>query len=228
MSDANENGLGPMSLWDKMFVSKKLFLLSNVVAIICFLFDAYKLIRYSTVTAVFSLVSLAVLIIALIGMRYCSRTYNDNAVKSIIGILLGVIFTYDLRFFDRNITLYTTETIIISSIKLALDIALIVFYILARDSEKSNYKLILLVRVAFIAVSVFTALNNIPFYLDDWGTHWFLQDIVETLAFICTLFSVVCATSTVDRYKMVREYYIGIGKWTEERRQETKKEFFGK
>ena len=92
----------------------------------------------------------------------------------------------------------------------------------------ATLELILSLGKFVIAVSVFTALNNIPFYLDDWGTHWFLQDIAETLAFICTLFSVVCATSTVDRYKMIREYYTGIGKWTEERRQETKKEVFGK
>ena len=162
-------------------------------------------------------------------MRYCSQKHRDNATKSIIGVLLGVIYAYDLRFFDWNHENFSTIGIVFGAIKIALGLALIVLYVLARNSKKSNYKLIIAVRVAFAIVAVFAILNKIPYYTANWGDlQWFIYDITETLAFICTYFSVVCATGAVDRYKMIRDYYTGIGKWTEERRQETKEELFGK
>lgn len=230
MSDIKENGLGQMSFLDRIFASKNSFLISNIIAVICFLYDAYIVFRYSDLPSVFSLVSVGVLIVSLICMRYCSRAYKDNAVKSIIGFILGIIFIYDLRFFDNNCFDFSTSELVIGAIKIALGIALIVLYILARDSKKSNYKLITYVRIAFLTLAVFSVLNNLPYFISDWNgiLHWFLQDIAETLAFICTYFSIVCAASTVDRYKLIREYYTKLGRWTKELREETKKELFGK
>lgn len=231
MSDMKENGLGQMSFLDRIFASKKAFLISNLIAIICFLYDAYIVFRYSNVPSVFSLVSVSVLIVSLICMRYCSRNYKDNAVKGIIGIVLGIIFIYDLRFFERNCFGFSTSELVIGAIKIALGLVLIVLYIFARDSKKSNYKLLTYIHMAFFTLAVFVILNNMPYLISDWNggiLHWFLQDVAETLAFICTYFSIVCAASTVDKYKMIKEYYTKLGKWTEELRGETKRELFGK
>ncbi len=231
MPDMKKNELCQMNLLDEIFVSKKAFRISNLIAIICFLLGICILFCSYEEVNVFGIVAAIVLIAMLIGMEYCSRNYKDNAVKSIIGVLLGVIFAYDLRFFDRYYSDFSTIGVALGAAKIALGFALIVLYILARDSKKSNHKLIIYVRMAFVTLALFTILNNIPYYVADWtnaNPYWILQDVARTLAFICTYFSIVCAAGTVDRYKMIREHYTNLGEWTEELREETKKELFGK
>ena len=230
MSNIKENELGKIRFLDTLFANKKAFFISNSIAIICFLYDAYIVYRYSSIPSVFSLVSVGVLIASLIFMRYCSRSYKDNVVKGLIGIILGIIFIYDLRFYERNCFGFSTIELIIGAIKIALGLVLIVLYTFARDSKKSNYKLITYVHIAFFTLALFVILNNIPYLIADWSGEriWFLQDIAETLAFICTYFSIVCAATTVDKYKLIKEYYTKLGKWTKELRGQTKKELFGK
>ena len=230
MSNIKENELGKIRFLDTLFANKKAFFISNSIAIICFLYDAYIVYRYSSIPSVFSLVSVGVLIASLIFMRYCSRSYKDNVVKGLIGIILGIIFIYDLRFYERNCFGFSTIELIIGAIKIALGLLLIVLYIFARDSKISNYKLITYVHIAFFTLALFVILNNIPYLIADWSGEriWFLQDIAETLAFICTYFSIVCAATTVDKYKLIKEYYTKLGKWTKELRGQTKKELFGK
>ena len=230
MSDVKENELGQMNFFDRLFVSKKAFLISNFVAAICFLYDAYVAFRYYETGKLFCIVTSGVLIATLICLEYCSRNYRDNAVKSIIGVLLGVIFAYDLRCFDLDYSGFSGTGIALGAIKIALGLVLIVLYLLARDSKQSNYKLIVYVRIAFVTLAVSVILNNIPYFVADCvkdNPHLFIQDIARTLAFICTYFSVVCAACTVDRYKMIRDYYSNLGEWTEELRGKTKKELFG-
>ena len=230
MPDMEENEFRQMSFLDRLFVNKKAFSISIFAAIICYLYLICSSLFQSETLNIFGLVSLGVIIVSLIFMGYCSRTYRDNAVKNIIGIILGITFAYDLRFFDTYYSYFPTTGIVIGAVKIALGLVLIVFYIFARDSKKSDYKLITYVHIAFFTFTVFVFLNNMPYFALVRGMpfFWSLQSAAETLSFICTYFSIVCAASTVDRYKMIRDYYTKLGKWTEELRKETKKELFGK
>ena len=231
MTNKKENELEQMSFFNKIFVSKKAFRISTLVAVICFLYDAYVAFRYNETGKIFCVVASGVLIATLICLESCSRNYRDNAVKSIIGVLLGIIFAYDLRCYDIYYSGFSRIGVVLGAVKIALGIALLVLYLLARDSKRSNRKLNMYVRIAFITLALFVVLNNLPYFVADFAKenpHFFIQDVARTLAFICSYFSVVCAACTVDRYKMIRDYYTNLGEWTKELRGETKKELFGK
>ncbi len=219
-----------MKSLDKLFINHGLFKIITIVATFCFFANAAIVLVFNPAKNIFNATMTICLGIIMLTLMYCSQKYMDNTVKGLVGLLLGMIFAYDLRFFDKNHVWFSKTQLVFGIIKLVIDIALVVFYLSARNNSNGNSKAIRFCQVAFLLLAVVTVLNNIPYFIDDFPEEnhfWFIQDILETLSFIFSYFSVVCVVCAVDKYKMLRNYFGEKGEWTQALRMKTKEELFG-
>ena len=220
-----------MKALDKIFINNKLFKAAIILAGICFLIDAAIVLIVNPAINIFNSTMAIGLCICNLLLLYFSQKYKDNLVKGIAGLLLGLIFAYDLRFFDKNYMWFTSLYLFFGILKLILDVALIVFYFVAREDPDGQANAIRYCQGTFVVLALITILNNVPYFVDDFmesNPCWFIQDIVETLAFILSYFAIVSVACTVDKYKALRAQYEEKNEWTQERRIKTKEELFGK
>ena len=219
-----------MKSLDSIFTSPSAFKASSIISAICFTINAAMLIigdgLAENVYAVFITLILGVFMLLMVLL---TNKHLDNAVKGLIGVIFGVIFSYDLRIFALHVTDFTAGELTLGIIKLVVDIVFFAIYIIARSNEKGSSKIISLCQATFILLVVVVIINNIPYFVSDFSDPnrcWIVQDFAETIAFISAYFSITCAASIVNKYKGIRSDYKENDKWTEELRAKTKEDLF--
>ena len=221
-----------MNLLDTLFINRKIFNTATLLSAFCFLVNAVFLVWYNKfLPSLFGVFCSAALAACMIAVMLCTVKQHDNAVKGLFGIVFGVVFTYDLRFFASHFDSYAEFGTYLFILKLVLDVLLAVLYLMARDDPKGSSKFVPLCKIAFFVLMLASIANNLAYFVYDFTTPgnsiWLVQDFSETLAFILLYFSAISAACTVDKYKHIRSYYTSKGQWTEELRKQTKSELFG-
>lgn len=219
-----------MKTIEKFFSNPKLFKISGFIGAICFVINAALLIIgdcfIENVYAIFISLILSAFILLII---FLTNKHYENAVKGLIGTIFGVIFSYDLRIFALHVMDFTALELSLGIIKLLVDILFFAVYIIARSNKNGSSKIISLCQSVFGLLVVVIILNNVPYFVSDFfdpNRCWIIQDFAETIAFISIYFSIMCATTIVNKYKIIRENYREKGEWTEEVRSGTKEELF--
>lgn len=219
-----------MKLIEKIFTNPKGFKISAFISAICFVTNATLLIIgdcfVENVYAIFISLILGAFMLLIV---FLTNKHYENAVKGLIGTIFGVIFSYDLRIFALHVTDFTALELSLGIIKLVVDILFFAIYLIARSKKDGSAKIISLCQAAFGLLVVVVILNNVPYFVSDFSDPnriWVVQDFVETIAFVAAYFSIMCATSIVNKYKTIRTKYNEKGEWTEELRAKTKEDLF--
>lgn len=219
-----------MKLSEKIFANPRGFKISAFIGTICFITNAILLIIgdgfVENVYAIFISLILGAFMLLIV---FLTNKHYDNAVKGLIGTIFGVIFSYDLRIFALHVKDFTALELSLGIIKLVVDIVFFAIYLIARSSKNGSLKIITLCQSAFALLVIVIILNNLPYFVSDFkdpNRIWFAQDFVETIAFISTYFSIMCATTIVNKYKTIRANANEKGEWTEEMRGKTKDNLF--
>ena len=218
-----------MKLFNRIFTSAITFKISAIISAICFVINAVILIDYSFAYNIYAIFTTLILAAFELLIVLLTNKHLENAVKGLIGMIFGMIFSYDLRIFALHVNDFSATELTLGIIKLAVDILLFAVYIVSRGSKKGNTKLVSISQVTFIILAAVVIVNNIPYFVSDFADsdhRWIVQDFAETLAFILAYFSIVCSSSIVNKYKLLRADYQEKGEWTEELRAKTKKDLF--
>ena len=215
---------------DKLFTDHRIFKAASVIAAFLFIACAFILLYYYPEKTVFSSVSAITLAACIAALLVCTEKHKENTVKGILGLILGLIFAYDLRFLDKNYEWFDHFDTVIGALKVLVDAAAGVFYLFAREDHSGKSPFARYCKIVFVLLVVIVVMNNEPYMWKDYhdgSIHWLLEDVFETLAFILTYYLIVSVVCTVDKYKELRSRYSETGEWTEDLRKKTKEDFFG-
>ena len=220
-----------MKFIDKFFTNRYTFSITALLSVIGLLVNSAVLMNYSHNYNIFAEYATLILALSIVALVISTAKHLENTAKGIVGTMLGITFLYDLYFFSKNCHNNPVKNNVLFIVKLSVDIILIVSYMISRENHAGGSKFIRACQASSVVLIAITVINNIPYFISDFPDpdhRWIIQDIGETVGFAMMYLSIVCVACIVDKYKIIRKESREKGDWTEEKRQETKKELFGK
>lgn len=199
----------------KIYLSKELFIVSSVLTVCCYLFDAIRSTAYGSFCD-YAWIFLGLVVL----LQWAFLSGQINVQKMLFGSMLLAMIKEQAEILQIDAA-YAGSVVPLDVIELAFSVIIFVSHIYQQIDHKGKSLAPLVNQLlGFIGmIYLLSAITNITLYQQDFTNYIFI------FGYVFNSIMVICMETRVEAYKQIRDKAREEGTWTEEKRKEAKKLF---